>query len=964
MLGNSSATGALIVLITAAASAAFAQDATDQYLQMGRTQPALAPTPSGEGHVGRLESGESVQTRFPVPDTMPLAYALNLGNVVGFTGQGSSYQLIVRRDVPDGPIIHEGPVVEVGNAWNATNREPIEITEALTEEDLQRGYIDVYVSARVEGDGWTLYRHNPGRREITALVVEATPELQRMTRTLEAMRERQIALIPLPRDAEFADGNLLLTGDSRIALGPLTDDRDRFAAEDLAAQIEERTGLALEIVEGGARPADILLERVQTFAAEPQGAYHLSVSENARVTASTASGLFYGAQTLAQLVDPDGAIPRVEISDEPAYPLRGLQYDVARGQTVPMEWWKRLIRELARCKLNMLVIYGENDYAFEAYPFLGREGTFTPEKARELSDYARQYHVQLVPQFESLGHASAVLRHEELADLREAGHTWVFCTTNPDTWMFLDTVYGELARQFPHSQYIHVGGDEFETHFGRCEQCRAFIAEHGRNALYAEHMNRLNALCEKYDREMLFWPSHEGWTLESIDLLDTDCIPTEWIYHGPATYPQIEQYREAGFTDVWPSPAVVCFSRIWPDYRTTFRGIRGFLQAGAEEGCGGCMTTTWEWQHGSIVTNSLPGMLYAAECAWSLGRAPVSDYERRYAGHWLGLRGGDAGERLHDALIEPWPREGPTAICYAGERITELWWAAPKAALREYAAKDPRLMEAAPAIVETSEAALERLERLRADAIRNEDLLAHARLALMMYREAGHKLVALDQARADYQAAADALPADRAAAADGLEACSLRVRSLAEPLAEIGAGLEDAAEQVGAAMRDVRRTEQLHADVVALADELQVLAREVRAGKRDALPAGTRFGFITGRLVKVGTWRPAQMSEDGTTLRYDVTEHISRAGEFSVEWDYTDGAHALTIHSTSLVVDGEVVAADEHAGQTGVRDLRNVYHLALEEYDAGATCEVAGEVASRGGTDSAGDVWLIVDDGE
>ena len=955
---NARAAIAALTCLLALCSCGCGQTEPFDYLSLAQPRPAIEPTPTGDGHLGRLESGAFVRLRFPMPEEMPLAYGLNLANAVAYTGGGSSYRLTVRRDREDGAVIHEGPLVAVGDDWNAGNRRPIEILEALTEADLQRGYLDVYLTAIVEGDGWTLYRHNPGRREITALVAEGTPELLSAVGAIEAMRERQVAVIPMPREMEFSAGEMRLGAASRIVLGPLCDEADRFAAEDLAEQIAERTGLRLGITQGEARAGDILLERVQTFAAEPEGAYHASVAETARVTASNAAGLFYGAQTIAQLVGPDGRLPHVEIADQPAYRVRGLQYDVARGQTVPVEWWKRLIRELARCKLNMLVVYGEDDYAFEAFPFLGREGTFTPEKARELSEYAQRYHMQLVPQFESLGHASAVLGHEELAHLREAGRASVYCTSNPATWEFLDAVYVELAEQFPNSQYIHVGGDEFETGFAKCEQCSARDVQ----ALYAEHMNRLNDLCRKHGRTMLFWPSHLKWTLDAEEMLEKDCIPTEWIYHGPSTYPTIEQYRNAGFVDVWPSPAVVAFSVIWPDYRTTWRGIRGFLQAGAEEGCGSCMTTTWEWRHGSIVTNSLPGMIYAAECAWSLGRAPVADYERRYAQHWLGLTSEDAGERLHEALIEPWPREGPAAICYDSRLITQVWWTSPRTALRDYAAKNPRPMEAAGAIVAASDAAIARVEALQADATRNADLLEYATLAFMMYREGAHRLMALSRASEHYAAARATFPADREAAAEHVAGSASAVRELAQPLLDIHGGLSRAAGQVGAAMEDAERTLRLHAEVVALADELQALAGEVRAGTRDELPDPRQFGFLRGRIVRIGTWAPEQMSEEGAELRYDVTAQLTRPGAFSIEWDYTDGAHALTISRTALLADGEIIASDEHAGNTGASDRGNVYHLTLDELREGVTYEIVASVASRGGTDSRGDVWLIADD--
>ncbi|MGD9495082.1 MAG: glycoside hydrolase family 20 zincin-like fold domain-containing protein [Armatimonadota bacterium] len=963
---------ALLVLLPAALCAPHeAQQLPASYLEMAQARAAIEPTPMGDGHLGLLASGTTVQLRFPLPGEPPLAAALSLGNIVGYTGRGSSYQLVLRRDAPDGPVIYEGPVIVVGDQWNAANRAPIDITAQVTDADLERGYLDIFATGIVQGDGWTMYRHDPGRREITIAIAEATPELRRLVETLAEMIERDIAVIPMPQDIALEEGALALDARSRIVLEPGASESDRFAAEDLAAQIAERTGLRLA-VEAGApvRPGDIALGRATDreldglelrvqLRRRPAGAYVVTVGETARAYGRDAQGLFYGAQTIAQLVSAEGRIPHCQVADWPSYPVRGLQYDVARGQTVPVGWWKRLIRELGRCKLNMLVVYGEDDYRFDAYPFLGREGTFTPAKARELSEYARRYFVHLVPQFESLGHASAVVGHEELAHLREAGGSWVFCTCNPDTWEFLDTVYGELAAQFPYSQYIHVGGDEFESGFGRCEACRARVAAQGRDALYAEHMNRLNALCRKHNRIMLFWPSHEGWTTRASDRLEKDCIPTEWIYHGPARYPQIQQYQELGFADVWVSPAVVCFSRIWPDYPTTWRGIRGFLQAGDERGVGGCMTTTWEWQHGGIVTNSLPGMFYAAECAWSLGRTPVADFQRRYALRWLGLQGADAGERLQ-ALIEPWPREGPAAICYDSRLMTAVWWEPPRTALREYAMKDARPAQAAREVIAANDLAIERVRALGADAARNTDLLPHAQLAFTMCREAAHKLVALQAAADLYQGARQALPDRPQTAAGRLQRAAQTVRELAGPLAQIHAAYLDAAQQVGAAMRDVERIERLRAEVVALADELDGLAGELRAGERAALPPGAELGFPGGRYVKIGSWLPAQMSEDGAELRYDVTTLLAGAGEITIEWEYVRGAHGVNISRTALLADGEPVAVDEHAGWAGGGSHDNVYTLRLERVMAGVTYEVVGALASHGGTDSAGDVWLIV----
>ncbi len=954
---------------------------TEQYLQFAEKIEPLPPTPTGDGHLGQLESGVFVQLRFLVPKEPPLAYLLNLGNIVGYSGKGTSYQLILRRDGEDGPVIHEGPVIPIGDNWNASNRNPINLTDVITPEDCGRGYVDIFATGIIEGDGWTVYRHNPGHREITASVTKSTPELRRLMDNLEAMRQRKVAIMPMPQDLVLEEGDLTLTERSRIVLAdePLPPG-GRFTADDLAEQIRDRAGLDLEIVRASKpRAGDLVLSTVSgddiaklgtrvTLKECPPGAYVVVVNGAARAYALEDEGLFYAAQTLAQLVDSQGRMPHCQVADWPAYPIRGLQYDVARGQTVEVEWWKRLIRELGRCKLNMLEIYGEDDYRFERYPFLGREGTFTPEKAKELSAYAHRYHMELVPQFESLGHASAVLRHEELADLREAGGSWVFCTSNPKVWEFLDNVYAELCEQFPYSHYIHVGGDEFESGFGKCEKCRAKIAEAGIGGLYAEHMNKLNQLCKKHGRTMLFWPSHRGPTdelsymsVKYIDLLEKDCIPTEWIYHGPQQYPQIQQYQDLGYEDVWVSPAVVCFSRIWPDYRTTYRGISGFLQAGHERGCRGSMTTTWEWRHGGIVTNSLPGMFYAAECAWSLGRMPVSDFERRYAQHWLGITTPDAGERLHEALIEPWPRTGPASICYDSRLITNAFWASPKTALRDFALKDGRVARAASDIIKANADALAQVAFFKENATRNADLLPYAELAFEMYQYAAQKLTVMQEATKLYARAQDLTAKDRPAAADALTQAAGGIRNLAADLESLAWHYGQAVQQVGADASDVERMNKQRAALRELVEQLEGLAEQVRAGEIDKLPPGATYGFLRGNFVKVGAWQPEQMSEEGCQIRIDLAEHLTAAGDFTIEWEYTRGAHGVHIHRTALLVNGEQVAVDEHEGWAGGGSHENSYQLTLEEFTPGAKYEIVGDLTSSGGTDSRGDVWLITE---
>jgi hypothetical protein len=745
--------------------------------------------------------------------------------------------------------------------------------------------------------------------------------------------------------------------------------------------IRERTGLELTVQEApryaegainlGVAGTDFWPEKppADVVPDKPEGYFLITDVDGINIVGHDAAGAFYGAMSLGQSVRKLAAgpsAPYITVRDWPAFPHRIVQYDIARGQTVNVEFVKRMIRELARCKVNELLFYMEDDFKFHKYPFLGREGTFTHEKAAELTAFSRLYNVNLIPQFESLGHAGAVLSHPELKDLREAGSTWVFCTCEPKVWEFLDDVFGELCEAFPDSQYFHVGADEFENAFGKCPQCTAKVAQEGIGGLYAEHMNRLNALCKKHGRQMLFWCSHSGptpelsnMTLQYQDKLEKDMIPTEWIYHGPAQYPQIAQYQKAGFKDVFCCPAVVGYSRVYPDYRTTFRGISGFYRAGAEAGCGGAYCTTWEFMHGALVDNSWYGLLYAAECSWQPQSTTRTDFDRRAADIWWGITS-DAATQLTALIADPLGTADVPGNWRNLGTLTSLIWSAPTRVMREVGLRQPALLATAPPMIAALQGQEARLAELGKAASRNELTLRAADLALRMMRYGVTKLDTFNRGTGLYQAATDSLAAAPAQTAAKLNDLTADLKHLQSQAEELATGYGYFVQNCGAYKGDFDR---LSAQAKSLADltvQVGQLRDQAAAGTLKELPPGDRFGFLKGTYQKVGDWAPAQMNEKGATLRFDVSKLLKGPGTFQVEWQYTRGAHGCDLTGTRLLCDGKVVAQDPHRGWTGAGDRDNGYRLELNDFQPGARYELEGDLSSSGGTDSRGEVWLIL----
>lgn len=931
-----------------------------------RAVEPVSPSPLGDGHLGQLASGATVQLRYPLPAQEELAaFWLRPCNVVAYTGRGTRYQLLIRRDSPDGALVHTGEVETNGDRWNAQNRNRIDLTASVTAADRERGHIDLFVSAAVDDDGWTVYRHC-ARRTMPAFAVVLDEGTRQALLTMRTLAEIGVSLIPLPVRIDLGDGPpLIVDGQTVLAAPPAL----RHAATELRDIVAERTGVTVRLTSTSAEPAATTITLVVSPRRDAaDGAYTLEVTKRgATVTGADAAGAFYGAMTLAQLIhDAAGTVtaPACRIDDAPAFRERIVQYDIARGQTVHVPYVKRLIRELARCKTNALLFYMEDDFRFREFPFLGRDGTFTHAKARELSDYARRYHVRLIAQFEALGHAGAVLAHEELADLREAGGAWVFCTLTPRTWDVLDRIFAELAEAFPDSPYIHVGGDEFEHGFGRCGACRAYVSEHGIGGLYALHMNRLSELVKKHGRTMMFWPSHRGpseelseMTLKNHAAMVKDSIPTEWIYHGPGSYPTIQQYQACGFADIFCCPAVVSYSRIWPDYPTTFRGIRGFYQSGAAAHCGGAYCTTWEFCYGALLENSMMGLIYAAECSWNPASTSLADFFRRFAGWWFGIHTADSGALLEQALIAPLPRTARASVLFSKD-MRRLFTTLPSRVCADMIEKRPELAEQAAQLPELMAEPRRKLTQLQAAASRNPLTLRAADTAFGLLELQGMKVSV-------HRRIADVLR--QAAAAEGAVAAAAAVTRAAQLLSRLRAALNASVEQYrefvehcGGSRGDLAQLQAQAADAEDLSQRLEDVAEQVAAGNTRPCDLADPLAMLLKRdIIRAGTWSPEQVSEEPATVRFDVTPHLTAPGRFHVEWEYTHGLHGLLIHSTRLLVDGKTVSEDEHRGWAGSGSNANVYTLELTRRDAGATLVLEATIAARGGNDSAGSLWLI-----
>ena len=270
--------------------------------------------------------------------------------------------------------------------------------------------------------------------------------------------------------------------------------------------------------------------------------YTLSVtSQRIEIRATSGAGLFYGMQTLLQLMQPASTGSSVEIEDTPRFAYRGLMLDVSRHFSTK-EFIKKQIDALAYYKINRLHLHLTDAAGWrleiKKYPLLtdfaawrtdptwkkwwngGRKylrydepgasgGYYTQDDIREILEYARQHYITVIPEIEMPSHSEEVLAaYPQLSCSGEPYKNSDFCVGNEETFTFLENVLTEVMELFP-SEYIHVGGDEAgKSAWKTCPKCQKRMKdEHLANVdeLQSYLIHRIEKFLNNHGRRLLGW---------------------------------------------------------------------------------------------------------------------------------------------------------------------------------------------------------------------------------------------------------------------------------------------------------------------------------------------------------------------------------------------------------------------------------------------------------------------------
>jgi hexosaminidase len=450
-------------------------------------------------------------------------------------------------------------------------------------------------------------------------------------------------LLPRPQEVRYGSGVRPVKG-LAVGFASTPDADDLFAAAELASRLTAVSGARIPVRKTRIGRATIVLKRTGNGAAlpgdrDPAGpdsreAYSLRVTpRGVEIRAPSSAGLYYGVQTLLQLVEGAGAtavLPEVEIRDWPALAYRGVMMDFSEGELIRVPEVERQLDLLARFKANQYYFYSEASIHFEGYDVVNANGRYSREDVRHVIEYARRRHIDVVPCMELYGHMHNLFRFEKFADLGLPRYGGEFDPRNPRVLPVLDDWVAQTAALFP-SPWYHVGFDEpwslgkigvvpgqdpFKTFIGVLAHVAEQARRHGKRTLFWADINQGASTFSNHP--------------ELLRDVPAGAIAVPWVYEARSNYDSfVEPLARLNLPTI-VAPGVWGWNEVFPDYHRSFVNINGLTATGRKYHTLGMLNTTWADSRQTIYRLVLPGMALGAAAAWQAEPVNTNSFFQDY----------------------------------------------------------------------------------------------------------------------------------------------------------------------------------------------------------------------------------------------------------------------------------------------------------------------------------------------
>lgn len=342
----------------------------------------------------------------------------------------------------------------------------------------------------------------------------------------------QLLLMPYPQKVERQQGQLVLGKTVNFAVEGEKSAATTMLVKELNKRIQRQIGQTLRLKKTAVNKAQLVIrvedtQPISNYIADWDESYQLNISEaKIELSAKQLVGAQRGLETLLQLIGTESNItlPLVNINDHPRFKWRGLLLDTSR-HFFSVATIKRQIDAMAAAKYNIFHWHLTDDQGWrlesKKYPKLHKlasDGEFyTRKQIRDVVAYARARGIQVLPEIDMPGHASAIaVAYPELMsapgpyamEYRWGVHKPTLNPANEKVYAFADAIIAEVTELFPF-EYVHIGGDEVDPeHWNTNPDIQSFMQTQGlkdHRALQAYFNQRLQKILQKHQRKMIGW---------------------------------------------------------------------------------------------------------------------------------------------------------------------------------------------------------------------------------------------------------------------------------------------------------------------------------------------------------------------------------------------------------------------------------------------------------------------------
>jgi len=493
-------------------------------------------------------------------------------------------------------------------------------------------------------------------------------------------------LLPAPHEMEAGTGHVSLGPSLRLSVPEKwagTVDRYLWV---LNKVLQAREAGTVTVVKEACAAAIRIAQKAEGTL--PENGYELKIRGGViELAAPDPGGVFNGLATLAQLIELCESetleVPCGRIRDWPELATRAVHIDMT-CQQYKAAYVQRLMRTLARYKVNAILMEYSDMFPFREHKAICRSDAFSEEELQAIRRTAEECHQEIIPFLQCAGHLEYVLTRPEYSRFSEGHGGYSYCLANEAVLPFAESLIDEIVAQHPGLKRLHVGGDEVGP--GTCQRC---LSAGDFQARYLKHYARIAEHCLKRGITPLLWtdviapfglqkePEAMAARLrEAAQVLPHEVIGVDWSYYSKDFF-VAPRLRDAGFR-AFTAPAARCSGDLFdlPCVLLHMENIQGGFLRAMESKLSGAIITSWSYR-GSPHEVCLPEYACVAY-GWNARETDVSTLLKRFFRQRYGVSEADGAALARVALAET-KVIVPTALARPSLDANKRAWTIPAA---------------------------------------------------------------------------------------------------------------------------------------------------------------------------------------------------------------------------------------------------------------------------------------------